>query len=978
MGPGARETSQAEISVRVLGLRIDFLSDRMGSLTTSEGGRFDLRRGTSLFIDPPPHNRDYFESHLTALSRYYSAMSFGKIEMSFDVFPASPDSAFHLSDTADYGPWTFSQDDYAIAERLITDAVEAADRSSEPINFSQYDLVVIFHAGADLQGDVNDDSSYDIPSFSAGLEHPVPVDGGSAYVYAAMVIPETVSQDGLTGALNGVLTHETGHMLGLPDLYNTDDFLPSVGYWSLMDTGNYLGGFVEDPTTHEYVYVFGLIPAGLDAYCRRELGRILDVAIEDEVNVGALWSDTLQAVEVSSRVLNVPLSSSEYFLIENRQAELDGNNEIRVTADTLTGVVLGPESGEYDALLPGSGILVWHIDENTINSRAVLGLSPNGGLTERGIDLEEADGIEDLGNPSSWEWLGSEFDPYFVGNATLLNPETVPNSDANSGSPSQVYVTVESPRQLGMRLTVERKRAREGWPVVAHSLGEAVTGFGDFEGDGELEVFLAAGDSTLRAWRASGFPYLAGQPEGLFARAPSGIMPSACFSQAISLLAATVFDLPGVTADSGRVYAWAVSDEYAPVLPGQVLPGWPPGIPAVTTSPCAVGNEIVVGCSDGRVYGLDSSGGVAWRSTFYADYPVTGTLAAGDLDNNGDYEVAYCSGRRFLLCASSVYEENFFPPFSLPQAAADDSLGPFVMMADVDGKPDSTLEVLVVLASGDLYSLDSRGQLLDGWPVSLGDRIVSWPSAGDVDGDGLAELLVNSLSGRLYVVNGSGVVSSGWPFDTETPGEDYASGVLAVDLSGDGASELIFPARVQEMVAMTVGRVLLDDWPIPMGAELTQRPGLTDLEADGRPELFLPLADSLVWCLELPYSVPQLEWPVAGCTSRRTNCLERWVGFVGKAGQGIFARGSVYTQPNPSRAGWTSIRFTLNSAATVTMEIFDLSGRKVYSSGAEFAPAENAIVWSNKGFPPGVYVIRLEAMGAETKEVAFTRASVIN
>jgi hypothetical protein len=171
----------------------------------------------------------------------------------------SPDSAFHLSDTADYGPWTYSEGDYEIAVRLITDAVEAADLSAEPIVFSQYDMVYVYHAGADLQGDITGDSSYDIPSFTAGLADPIPVDGGASYVYAATVLPETVSQDNLTGAINGVTAHETGP-LG-PDLSNTDDFLPSVGCWSLMDTGNYCRDTCWI-ATQEYVYVFGL-PGGL-------------------------------------------------------------------------------------------------------------------------------------------------------------------------------------------------------------------------------------------------------------------------------------------------------------------------------------------------------------------------------------------------------------------------------------------------------------------------------------------------------------------------------------------------------------------------------------------------------------------------------------------------------------------------------------------------------------------------------------------
>ncbi len=984
-GPGSRRSvaaeAQAPVTLRVLVLRVDFLADRTGSLTTSEGGRFDLRRGTTGFIDPPPHNRDYFLAHMQALSRYYAAMSDSQVLIQYGVFPVSPDSAFHLSDTADYGPWTYSEGDYEIAVRLITDAVEAADLSAEPIVFSQYDMVYVYHAGADLQGDINGDSPYDIPSFTAGLADPIPVDGGASYVYAATVLPETVSQDGLTGAINGVTVHETGHMLGLPDLYNTDDFLPSVGYWSLMDTGNYLSGYVLDPASQEYVYVFGLLPGGLDAYCRRELGRVFGVRTLEEVPVGEQWDDTLRAVEASYEVLRVPLSASEYLMIENRQSELDGNGEIRVTSDPGTGVILGPEANEYDALLPGSGILIWHVDENVISSRSSQGLSPNGGPLARGIDLEEADGIEDLGDPASWEWLGSEFDPYFLGNATLFTPSSVPNSDVNSGTSSHLYVEVASPRAVGMHVSIDRRWAKQGWPVVARGISGSVPGFGDFDDDGLFEIFLAGRDSTLRAWTAPGETYLAGHSGGFFARVPGSVMPVVCYVPVASALVGTVS-----VSGEGKLYAWAVNDVHSPVLPGEVLAGWPPSIPPVTTSPCAAGTAAIAGCSDGGVYAISSSGTVAWTSASVSGLPVTGSVAAGDLDGDGSYEVAYSSGRSSVYCVSSATGEDVFPPFLLPEDAAADTAGPFVLMADVDGDPDSTLEVLVVLQSGMTFALDMTGTPLSGWPVVLGATFVTWPSAGDVDGDGLAELVVHSAGGNVFVVNGSGIVSSGWPFESgsradslsERAGFGASNAVSIVNIDGGSARELLFRQGDSEVTAMTGTRTRVEGWPVSTGAQVSGAPCLADLEGDGATELLVPLADSLLWCFELPADDPGMQWPVVGSTSQRANCLAKPGGYVAASGHGLIAGGRVYAQPNPSRGGSTNIRFTLGSAAAVTVELFDLSGRRVFSFRGTGSPAENSVLWPHAGAAPGVYVVRVEAEADGRKDVAFGRASVIN
>ncbi len=973
--PGRFSVAAAEtvVTLRILVLRVDFIGDRMGPLTTTEGGGFDLRRGTTEFIDPPPHNRDYFYAHAEALSRYWSAMSSGTLEFEYTVFPEEPDSAFHLSDTADYGPWTFTYDDYALAVRLVTDAVTVADNSTEPIVFSQYDMVIIFHSGGELQGDINGDSPWDIPSFTIGLEEPIPVDGSSSYVDAAMVVPETASQDGITGAVNGVVVHEFGHMLGLPDLYDVDNFLPCVGYWSLMDTGNYVGGFVENPSTHELVYVFGLIPAGLDPWCRRELEKIVGAEMQQEVRVGAEWSDTLRAIGLDWSVLEVPASATEYFLIENRQCELDGNGLIEVKADSASGVILGPESNEYDALLPGSGVLIWHIDEALIALRSSWLLSPNGGLFERGIDLEEADGVEDLGNPYSWYWLGSEFDPYFEGNATLFGPATVPNTSTNSGARSQVVVEVQSPRETGMYVNVKRTWAKEGWPVPADSIGDAVFGIADFDGDGTGEIFAAGSDSTVKAWRADGSTYPSGGPDGVFVAAPGNVLPVLCYSEALSAIAGTVME-----ADSGVLYGWVVDDSHAPAVPGDVLVGWPPALPRVTTPPCAIEEEIVVGCSDGHLYAVDVSGAIAWSSNPVLEGEVSGSVAAGDIDGDGDYEVAFAAGEGLVGVASSTDGALMFLPIALPEASGTDALGPFIAMADIDGKPDSTLEVLVTAASGSLYAFNSEGVPLENWPVVLGDSIASYPAAGDVDGDGLAELVVLSTTGRLYVVNGTGVVSTGWPISTGDPETTILAGVSLCDLDGDGASEIVFTSDGSKGSAVSGDGTPLQNWPVGIGAGAGGALAMGDVEGDGKVELFHSAADTLVWCLELPYLVSECEWPVVGRSSARTNCLERRTVPAATAGNGLIMDGHAHCQPNPVRGGLASIRFSLASSAMVTVEIFDLSGRRVHRARRLCEPTENAFVWSAEGFPPGTYVVKIEAEAAGRKGVAFTKASVLH
>jgi M6 family metalloprotease-like protein len=305
-------------TIRVAFIRIDFKADRGGDASTGNG-RFDLSKPGDAAppIDRAPHNRDFFDAHLKALSRYYDAQSYGRSVVVGEVWPRNQDGAYSCSDMADFGPWAFSQDIYGAAVDVFRAMLFAADTQSvqmgDRIPWQNIDRIVLIHAGGDLQSDVRQDSPEDIPSFTIGVSD---TDGvifrdslqwnRDRPIEHASIVPETITQDGFYGAINGVLAHECGHlMFGFVDLYDVETGLPRVGLWSLMDSGNLAGSIVVLPDNTE-LFATGMLPPSIDPWQR---GFTTDSLTFAEVDYG----DTLRlrSGERHPDMRSVRLSSDE-------------------------------------------------------------------------------------------------------------------------------------------------------------------------------------------------------------------------------------------------------------------------------------------------------------------------------------------------------------------------------------------------------------------------------------------------------------------------------------------------------------------------------------------------------------------------------------------------------------------------------------------------------------------------------------------
>jgi hypothetical protein len=166
-----------------------------------------------------------------------------------------------------------------------------------------------------------------------------------------------------------VIAHEFGHVLGLPDLYDVNYKSCGDGPWTLMAGGSWGGPLVS---VNGRLYQDGSTPADLDPWSKQLLGWLTPTTITSTTSGLSLDGDSTPNVYKIYPAGTV--DRPEYFLLENRQRG---------------------GSGHPDNAIPGTGTLIWHIDEaianpdskyfrnNTVNAK--------GRVKHYGVAVMEAD-----------------------------------------------------------------------------------------------------------------------------------------------------------------------------------------------------------------------------------------------------------------------------------------------------------------------------------------------------------------------------------------------------------------------------------------------------------------------------------------------------------------------------------------------------------------------------------------------------------
>ena len=988
--------------LRILALRVEFVADQLA--TTTGSGRFDYGTESSYALDRPPHDRTYFEHQLRALNAYFARVSSQRVQIIADVFPAGEQEAYQLTHDM---LWYSGQESETLQKQrwaeLLRDAVQAAIAGGG-INFSNYDYLIVFHAGVgqDFAFDF-DTTPFDIqsvyldaPSVAEGLgQDPATFKGIACpdghYFRDGIILPETQNQESLNLGLLGTMTLLFGSQIGMPSLFDTNSGRAGIGMWGLMDQGsfNFQGFIPAEPSAWEKIYMGWEEP--------------VIVQRGEAVAVGAPHTTS------APRIIKIPISASEYFLVENRQRDPNrdrmaiGRDEAGLKAEfdstgrvvAAAGIGVLTRVDDYDFGLPGSGLLIWHIDEAVI-AASLAANTVNADRLHRGVDLVECDGAQDIGyvydmfSGGYGTENGDYWDPWWAGNeshkvvntasAVSFSEASIPNSngygDANGNAPTRIRLDSFSSLDTVMTLNIASGLVAPGFPrleardkkllpasltfLAATSEGGSLAA--DRESDGALVA--AAADGALYGWRENGEPLFAG---GSHLLASPGVAPAA---------APLLLDLDqnGETelfypAGNGQFFIYSLSAP--PPAPGQLallarldLAASPTLALLVLPPPAAA---LLVGDIHGRLSRLG-------RDPVSQTWQITDTISLGAAAITG---LAAAPDGRIVAAtaAGAVIGLTAQPGLAiLWQNLAADAAGQ-PLLADLSR--DGLLDLAIVSGSGRLTTLDMEGRLTGRYqpPVALSG--IKAPALGDIDGDGTLEILCLAREAAIALeFNGALALHHPLPAGTDSVGLLPASPVFARN-DDSGMAWIAFATADGLVHAIDANGHPAAGFPLSANAASHSALLLADIDGDNRLELAVAGGDGSInlWDLDLA-SGGHTIWGQPGGDNRAYSLAA--AALPGPDYAALLPSARLFSWPNPVRSGGANIHFTLSrQSEQVTVRIFDLAGNFVQEIIRENLPAgDNEIAWAIDQVQSGLYLARVEAQAGSERSFAVIKIAV--
>jgi hypothetical protein len=952
-------------TLRILTVMVDFQYSK--DATTTGNGKFDsiyTKDYGKNILDPLPHNKEYFEAHLQFAKNYFAKVSKNNLVIEFEVLPTVITVSKNMKN---YSPPIKSSDFSGMAE-LVSETWQLAGTTFPNYDFNKFQLFTIFHAGVgrdvSLPGSIGNER--DLPSVYLGLNtlrnylgssfNGFPI--GNTLIKNSIILPQTQNRelDSYSGkylvqlTFNGLLVSSIASHLGLPDLFDTKTGLSAIGKFGLMDG--------------QSIFAYnGLYPPEPSAWEKIVLGWVQPTVINSQNGIYNLTTELVSSIS-DTVIIKVPINDTEYFLLENRRRDALSNGSVLTiwndgvystktfskdttgyysfSVDSVSGVVVDVD--EFDWAVPGNGIVIWHIDEKIINQKWASN-EINADKNLRGVDVEEADGIQDIGRQFQTIFgdivigEGSYEDFWFSKNDSKLftnkfDPKSLPNTNSNSGAKSLIS-------------------------------------FSDFSDSANVMSFkITFGDSLIIPLFNSNLPVqLPVEEIKLFTKnlIDFYVVRSSKNVSILSSFDNSVFTLNDFSEkeialfnNGNNTYVIGINGTILNViLMNDSTSSFSHNLGTkITSAPSVIKNiseqsRLLLGLEDGKLVQIDmntlsatfdgivsieniASDPILYLSLYGNNISsISQTLVTGDPtnstfsyhDNNGrsfsakgevtqfsmtknhlsqDVAVFLLDNNRFEIYVNSVLTTSFLSKWGVINAFG---------IGDIKQDGDN---YIIFTSENRLIALNLNGVLADNFPFEIENQSSFLPTVliGDFALDAYAEIVVFTNDGKMYAINGgNGKLIPGFP--------------IAVDVA-DIIDATFFNHDRKAAISSFNSRGRVNSW--------------------------------IIGAMEGTYY-----WNGKIGNNQNLNFTE--VASIANTINTFFPKNRAYNYPNPVYDAQTFIRYYVNEDSKINIKIFDLSGDLVdelsdYARGG----IDNETIWNVANIQSGVYLTRIEAEGTSGKK----------
>lgn len=942
------------------------------------------------------HDDAFFDRWMLHLSDFFADASHYQYELNYTLFPTVITLPQPMSY---YGGDTATKIDARITQ-LARDLVDAVD---DQVDFNQHGGLIIFHAGAGQESDINGVRTDLIWStfltrktlqaaFAPNNDnYPGLSTNDGANLINIVIVPEHEFQDYFPGegqqdaevylfSIYGVLAHQFAHIIGLPTLFDNDSSngaSQGIGNWGLMGTGVWNAS--------------GYVPAQLSAWSRMLMEWETPITISGDAT-GLLVDHFLDHGEGRNRLYKIPISATEYFLIENRQQNPDGSLDPYSNTPSYTFKLL-PEGeqdyyenypllpyfnfmenryigSEWDFFLPGlggpvppgqmmlqdgSGLLIWHIDERIIAENFTSNFDRNrinANSRHKGVDLEEADGIQHLDtaiyDPYKW---GSPFDAFrqgnndYFGNPTNNGLMSLPSADSYYGGvPLEIFDIGVSGNQMSFSV-------RFSWRLSSSYVGPNPINAAivDIDGDQQDEIFYAMPDGTLFAWKndqlMNGFPL-----------------------QRMPVNRHFIWDgqylyLPMELGSLTRLYR--LDDNGGQYVFTQVGSNW-------ASHPVDTGSKLILPLNTGsgaRLMSYTKSNGSS-AVEFELNSPIASNL------------VWFRNRLNFLTLDPGSY----YRLWTYDLASGEDSSMLLDVPADstvvgifkaplVKGSQDGELILQTLKA---VYVFDAAGNSLPGFPF-VHDAVCTAPlTLADLDKNGSLDIILGCENGVIVLDYAGQRMSPEHLVGAASEDGAFSAGALAFDLNQDGKMELLGNFGNNQLKAWNSDLSTLSGFPVAF-AERSRNLPLLSRANDGSSYIWSASDNGSVFRKAMSTALPSSFnglWMNEFSNLARTASIDPSDLPNQYQSDTMFVPGELYIFPNPLKsiyANQLTLNVMTNRDTPLEVQIFDIGGNLVYSQKSvarAYLRNREAIRIPAERLASGVYITVVKA-GKESRRLKF-------